>query len=101
MRTLEKDLKTSDTQPRETPGAGREHTDATQRARKRGEHAASAASTTPRRQGRRRAAHSGERRPGADGHRSNADSGFLSENSLDPFLRAARAHSLLPAEAEV
>jgi RNA polymerase primary sigma factor len=101
MRTLETDLKTSDMQPRETPGTGREHTDATQRARKRGEHGASAATTTPRRQGRRRAAHSGERRPGADGHRTNADSGFLSENSLDLFLRAARAHSLLTAEEEI
>src|SRR5215471_14993633 len=98
MRTLETDLKTSDTQTRETPATGRERTDATQRTRKRGEHGVSAASTTPRRQGRRRAAHGSERRPGADGHRTNADSGFLSENSLDLFLRAARAHSLLTAE---
>src|SRR5947207_15546692 len=95
MRTLETDLNSIEN--RDVPTPGREHNDPTQRARKRGEHGASVGGTSPRRQGRRRAAH----RQGADGHRASADSGFLSENSLDLFLRAARAHSLLTAEEEV
>ncbi len=95
MRTLETDLNSIET--REVPTSGREHNDPTQLARKRGEHAASVGGTAPRRRVRRRAAH----RQSGDGHRGNADSGFLSENSLDLFLRAARAHSLLTAEEEI
>jgi RNA polymerase primary sigma factor len=98
MRTLETDLNSFDTEARE----GREHSDPTQRARKRGEHGVSAAGTAPRRQGRRRVAHSGEqRRSGAEARRATVDSGALSENSLDLFLRAARQHSLLTAEEEI
>jgi RNA polymerase primary sigma factor len=96
MRTLETELNSFDTQGREV-SSGREHTNESgQRARRRGEHAATPASATPRRQGRRRTAHSGE-------HRSarGTDTGAVAENSLDQFLRAARAHSLLTAEEEV
>jgi RNA polymerase primary sigma factor len=75
--------------------AAREHSDPGQRPRKRGEHAASAADKTPKRQSRRRAAHSTERR------RASADSGAMTENSLDLFLRSARLHPLLTAEEEV
>jgi len=98
MRTLETDLNSFDTEARDT----REHSDPTQRARKRGEHGASAAGTAPRRQGRRRVAHSDEqRRSGAEARRTTVDSGALSENSLDLFLRSARQHSLLTAEEEI
>ena len=97
MKPLETDLNSTETQAREVPATGREHTDSSQRARKRGEHAASASTRTPRRQSRRRAAH----RQTAEAHRANVDTGFLSENSLDLFLRAARAHSLLTAEEEI
>ncbi len=96
MKTLETDLNSTETQAREAPATGREHTDSSQRARTRGEHAASASTPTPRRQSRRRAVH----RQTAEAHR-NVDTGFLSENSLDLFLRAARAHSLLTAEEEI
>ena len=52
---------------------------------------------SPRRQTRRRPAHDKT----ADARRTSGDSGALSENSLDLFLRAARAHSLLTAEEEI
>ena len=102
MRTRETELNSFDTQARDASATGREHTsDASQRGRKRGEHALNAATTTPRRQTRRRTAHDGERRAATDARRASGDSGALSENSLDLFLRAARAHSLLTAEEEV
>jgi RNA polymerase primary sigma factor len=99
MRTRETELNSFDTQTHEVPAAGREHAnDSGQRARKRGEHAASAAAApSPRRQTRRRPAHDKT----ADARRTSGDSGALSENSLDLFLRAARAHSLLTAEEEI
>jgi RNA polymerase primary sigma factor len=99
---MEKDLNSFETQARDVPATGREHTtDASQRARKRGEHAASAQSA-PRRPGRRRVAHNGEHRPGTDAtRRAVADASAMPENSLDLFLRAARAHSLLTAEEEI
>jgi RNA polymerase primary sigma factor len=98
MRTLETDLNSFDTEARDV----REHSDPTQRARKRGEHGVVAAATAPRRQARRRVARSGEqRRSGAEARRATVDSGALSENSLDLFLRAARQHSLLTAEEEI
>ncbi|HEY2201878.1 MAG TPA: RNA polymerase sigma factor RpoD/SigA, partial [Solirubrobacteraceae bacterium] len=102
MRTRETELNSFDTQAHEAAASGREHkNDSSQRGRQRGEHTASAANTPPRRQTRRRSAHDGERRAPADARRASADSGALSENSLDLFLRAARAHSLLTAEEEV
>jgi RNA polymerase sigma factor (sigma-70 family) len=102
MRTQETELNTFDTQAHEVPNAGREHTnDAAQRARKRGEHAVNAAPATPRRQGRRRTAHSGERRPATENRRASGETGTVTENSLDQFLRAARAHRLLTADEEV
>jgi RNA polymerase primary sigma factor len=101
MKTLETDLNSIETEAREILAAGHEHNDAGQRPRRRGEHAASAASKTPKRQGRRRSAHSAELRSASDARRTSADSGALSENSLDLFLKAARAHSLLTAEEEI
>jgi RNA polymerase primary sigma factor len=95
MRTTEIDLNSIETQAREVPATGREHNESAQRSRKRGEHAASAANTTRRRQVRRRASSTGELR------QAKADTGALTENSLDLFLRAARAHSLLTAEEEI
>ena len=95
MRTTEIDLKSIETQAREVPATGREHNESAQRSRKRGEHAAGAANTTRRRQVRRRASSTGELR------QAKADTGALTENSLDLFLRAARAHSLLTAEEEI
>jgi len=105
MRTKETELNSFETQARDVPTQGREHNDAGQRPRKRGEHAESAAAATPtpsrRRQPRRRTAHTGEHRGSAENRRTSVEAGGLAENSLDLFLRAARAHSLLTAEEEV
>ena len=103
MRTTEKDLNSFETQAREVPASGREHNDTGQRPRKRGEHTVSAANTKNRRRPtRRRTVHTGEHRGSADNRRTNVETGGgLAENSLDLFLRAARAHSLLTAEEEV
>ncbi len=94
MRTTETDLNSIETQAHEAPTQGREHTEPAQRSRKRGEHAASAATATRRRQARRRTS------PGGELRQATVD-GALTENSLDLFLRAARAHSLLTAEEEI
>jgi RNA polymerase primary sigma factor len=101
MRTTETDLKSTETQTRDALPAGREHNDATQRARKRGEHAAPAAENPRRRQGRRRTVHPTEHRQTGETRRAAVDTGAVTENSLDQFLRAARAHSLLTAEEEI
>jgi RNA polymerase primary sigma factor len=103
MRTTEKDLNSFETQAREVPASGREHNDTGQRPRKRGEHTVSAANTKNRRRPtRRRTVHTGEHRGSAENRRTNVETGGgLAENSLDLFLRAARAHSLLTAEEEV
>jgi RNA polymerase primary sigma factor len=99
MRSTEKDLKSFETQAREAPASGREHTETTPRSRTRGEHG-DGSTNTPRRQARRRTPRADERRPAA--RRATADTaGALTENSLDLFLRAARAHSLLTAEEEI
>jgi len=99
MRSTEKDLKSFETQAREAPASGREHTETPPRSRTRGEHG-DGSTTTPRRQVRRRTPRADERRPAA--RRATADTaGALTENSLDLFLRAARAHSLLTAEEEI
>jgi RNA polymerase primary sigma factor len=101
MRTSETDLKTTETQTREVLPAGREHNEAAQRARKRGEHAAPAAENPRRRQTRRRTVHPSEHRQTGETRRAAVDTGAVTENSLDQFLRAARAHSLLTAEEEI
>lgn len=98
MRTMETDLNSFETQARDVPIPGREHNDAAQRSRTRGEHPASAANPTRRRQSRRRTTKAGEH---ADSRQANFATGALTENSLDLFLRAARAHSLLTAEEEI
>ena len=77
--------------------AGREHKDKAARTRKRGEHAP--AVTATRRQARRQSPRAAERRPAES--RQAVDTGVLTENSLDLFLRSARAHSLLTAEEEI
>jgi RNA polymerase sigma factor (sigma-70 family) len=102
MRTRETELNSFDTQAHEVTASGRDHaSDSSQRVRQRGEHRLSSAAAPPRRQPRRRSAHNGERRAASDARHASGDSGVLSENSLDLFLRAARAHSLLTAEEEV
>ncbi|MGH2866069.1 MAG: sigma-70 family RNA polymerase sigma factor [Solirubrobacteraceae bacterium] len=98
MRTTEIELNSFETQAREAPTPGREH-EANPRSRKRGEHGDSS-TNAPRRQVRRRSPRADERRP-APSRRTTTDTGVLTENSLDLFLRAARAHSLLTAEEEI
>ncbi|HWE14027.1 MAG TPA: sigma-70 family RNA polymerase sigma factor [Solirubrobacteraceae bacterium] len=102
MRDTETVLNSFDTDAREAPTAGRsEHHDNNQRARTRGEHGSAAASR--RRQTRRRSTRSGEHRPTAAEVRmsAGAGTGAMTENSLDLFLRAARAHALLTADEEI
>jgi RNA polymerase primary sigma factor len=101
MSTMETDLNSIETQVRDVPAQGREQNDQGQRARTRGEHPAGAAGAPRRRQVRRRTAHGGATRPGGEGREASVDAGALTENSLDLFLRAARAHSLLTAEEEI
>jgi len=106
MRTTEIDLKSTDTQLRDPVDQGHnEQHDAGSRARSRaarGDHVASSAKAAARRQTRRRSAHSGElRATGAEPRLAAGEPSALSENSLDQFLRAARAHALLTAAEEV
>src|SRR3984885_7742439 len=107
MRDTEIVLNTVETDAREATSAGRpEHHDKNQGARSRGEHGAAAAAPSRRRQPRRRTtatARSGERRPTAKESRvaAGASTGAMTENSLDLFLRAARAHALLTADEEI
>jgi RNA polymerase primary sigma factor len=99
MRNTEIVLKSFDNDARETPT--HEHHDESKRARARGEHA-SAAAPSRRRQARRRPVRPGEtRRQSAEARASAATSGAMTENSLDLFLRAARAHALLTADEEI
>jgi len=104
MRNTEKDLNSSETDARETPtqGRGEHHDPNQQRPRTRGHHTVAAAAPSRRRQVRRRAPRAGENRPGAEGRASSgAGTGVMTENSLDLFLRAARAHALLTADEEI
>jgi RNA polymerase primary sigma factor len=106
MRDTEIVLKSFDNDARETPTQGRsEHHDTNQRtrARGRGEHGSAAAAPSRRRQPRRRAALSAERRPTAAEARLSAGvgTGAMTENSLDLFLRSARQHPLLTADEEI
>ena len=103
MRHTEKDLKTSETDARDAQAA-LEHHDDSKRPRARGEHGASGTAPSARRQPRRRpaATRTGERRAStADPRLTPGATGSMTENSLDLFLRAARAHALLTAEEEV
>ncbi len=98
MRITELDLNSIDTQAHESSSQGRDHeTTQNPRARTRGDHTPVAAKPTRRRQTRRRPAHGSELRQGATAMEGSS----LSENSLDQFLRAARAHALLTAAEEV
>jgi RNA polymerase primary sigma factor len=103
MRNTETVLKSLDNDPRETPATGHEHHDDSKRTRARGEHGSAAAAPSRRRAPvRRRPVKSGERRPtAAETRASAATSGSMTENSLDLFLRAARAHALLTADEEI
>ncbi len=101
MRYTETALKSSDNDARETPT--HEHHDESKRQRSRGEHATAAAAPSRRRQpARRRATGAGARRQaGAEARAAGASTGAMTENSLDLFLRAARAHALLTADEEI
>ncbi len=106
MRTTEIDLNSTDTQLRDPLDQGRnEQHDASSHARARvarGDHAASSTKPAARRQTRRRSAHAGElRAAGSEPRLGAGEPSALSENSLDQFLRAARAHALLTAAEEV
>jgi RNA polymerase primary sigma factor len=98
MRNTEKNLKAFETDAREAPvqGSSEHHDPNQQRPRARGHHAAAAATPSRRRQVRRRAPRTGEDRTAA-----GVGSGAMTENSLDLFLRAARAHALLTAAEEI
>src|SRR5579875_3577277 len=103
MRDTEIVLNSFETDAREAPAAGRsEHHDTNQRPRKRGEHG-SAAAPSRRRQPRRRAPRAGEHRLASAEARAaaSAGTGAMTENSLDLFLRSARAHPLLTADEEI
>jgi RNA polymerase primary sigma factor len=104
MRDTEIVLNSSETDARETPTGRSEHHDNNQRtrARGRGEHGASSAAPSRRRQPRRRAARPAERRPATDARLiAGVGTGAMTENSLDLFLRSARQHPLLTAEEEI
>ncbi len=101
MRHTETVLKSFDNDSRDAQTA-HEHHDDNKRSRPRGEHGSASAAPSPRRQARRRPARSGERRAQtADPRLTPGATGSMTENSLDLFLRAARAHALLTAEEEV
>jgi RNA polymerase primary sigma factor len=102
MRDTEIVLNSFETDTREAPTTGRsEHHDTNQRARKRGEHGAAAPAPARRRTPRRRATRPGEHRQTADARLTPGATGAMTENSLDLFLRSARAHPLLTADEEI
>jgi RNA polymerase primary sigma factor len=103
MRDTEIVLNSFETDAREAQAKGRsEHHDTNQRPRaRRGEHGSSAIAPSPRRQPRRRAARSAERRPAGEARLSAGATGAMTENSLDLFLRSARTHPLLTADEEI
>ncbi len=104
MRDTEIVLNSFDPEARETPteGHGERH-ETNPRSRSRGEHGTPAPTPSRRRQPRRRAPRSGEHRQSAGDARTTpgAFAGGMTENSLDLFLRAARAHALLTADEEI
>jgi RNA polymerase primary sigma factor len=101
MRYTETVLKSIDNDARENPT--HEHHDESKRQRSRGEHATAAAAPARRRTpARRRATGAGARRQtAAEARAAGVTSGAMTENSLDLFLRAARAHALLTADEEI
>ncbi|MGH2871353.1 MAG: sigma-70 family RNA polymerase sigma factor, partial [Solirubrobacteraceae bacterium] len=101
MRDTETALNTPEDDAREAAASARpEHHDSKGRHRGRGDHGTAPASPLRSRQPKRRIARSGEHRPDPR-LVPGAGSGAMTENSLDLFLRAARAHSLLTAEEEI
>ena len=103
MRDTETVLNSFDTDVHETPTAGtHERHDNNQRPRTRGEHGSATAAPSRRRQPRRRTTRAGEHRSAAEARAGAAAStGAMTENSLDLFLRSARAHPLLTADEEI
>jgi RNA polymerase primary sigma factor len=103
MRNTETVLKAFDNDAHDAAQtAAHEHHDDSKRTRARGEHGTGASAPSARRQARRRPARTAERRTAtADPRLTPGATGAMTENSLDLFLRAARAHALLTAEEEV
>ncbi|HLH65346.1 MAG TPA: sigma-70 family RNA polymerase sigma factor [Solirubrobacteraceae bacterium] len=100
MRETETVLNTYEDDAWESTAVRPEHHDTNQRPRSRGDHGAAPASPPRSRQPKRRIQR-GEHR--GEGHSPSvaAGTGAMTENSLDLFLREARAHSLLTAEEEI
>jgi RNA polymerase primary sigma factor len=103
MRITEPDLTSFETQDREnTPHVRGDQHESTPRARARGAHKRAAAASGTTRQTRRRTSHAASRLDGGEGTRSlSAVDPGAAENSLDLFLRRARAHPLLTAGEEI
>src|SRR3984957_717884 len=104
MRITETDLTSFEAQDRDTAPHGRgDHLESTPRARARGAHKRTAAATGTTRQTRRRSTHAAARPDsGADARTAtDVDQSSGTENSLDLFLRRARAHPLLTAAEEI
>ena len=103
MRMTETDLTSFEAQDRDTaPHARGDHLESTPRARARGAHKRTPAATGSKRQTRRRSTHAAARpHSGADARSTGADQSAGTENSLDLFLRRARAHPLLTAAEEI
>ncbi len=100
MKDTENVLKSFENEALEAQPQGHEHHEDAKRSRARGEHGKAAAAPSRRRQPRRRPVRAGERRS-TDPRLTPGATGSMTENSLDLFLRAARAHALLTAEEEV
>src|SRR3984957_8784200 len=100
-KNTENVLKSFD-EARDAQPQGHEHHEDSKRPRARGQHGSAVSAPSPRRQPRRRpATRAAERRATADPRLTPGSTGSMTENSLDLFLRAARAHALLTAEEEV
>jgi RNA polymerase primary sigma factor len=100
MRNTEIVLNSPNNEAREA--TSHELHDDSKRQRTRGEHATAAATSRRRTPRRRPATRTGERRQtAAEARAAGAGSGAMTENSLDLFLRAARAHALLTADEEI
>ena len=100
MRNTEIVLNSPNNEAREA--TSHELHDDSKRQRTRGEHATAAAASRRRTPRRRPATRTGERRQtAAEARAAGAGSGAMTENSLDLFLRAARAHALLTADEEI
>ena len=98
--TTENVLKSFD-EARDAQPQGHEHHEDSKRPRARGQHGSAVSAPSPRRQPRRRPAARASERRATDPRLTPGSTGSMTENSLDLFLRAARAHALLTAEEEV